>query len=349
MRRRKDMKKIVTLIILVLALSSCEKLLMPVGKKHSYSQVYEDIWETLDKGYANFNVKNLPWGDSLRAAYQFKLYDSMTDGQFFDTCVKFLAQFQDESISLNAGFSQYRYRANIKEAPNFNKSLIHRKYLADAKRIGPFWYTVIDSVAYIYYESFDQDVHPEHIETLVEQFIDTGFTPYGVILDIRDNDGTKPANMFPIFERMGYDTNYRTNTLVYKTLYKNGPGHEHFTDYQGTFIEQSVDAKFPENMVVLTNKGTRNVGNIFAFGCAAFSNVRVMGDTTGGGTGYYTARELPNGWILEYPSIRIYTQDNETTYFGLPPHDLVDMKKTDEDNDVDTIIEAALNRIKLFR
>lgn len=340
------MKKISLLIIVLFALSSCEKLLMPIGNKHSVSQVFDDLWKTMDQGYAYFDEKKLPWGDSLRADYQFRLYDTMTDEQFFDTCAKFIAMFQDENISLNAGFRSYRYNPRVKEPANFNRSLLERKYLANAQHTGPFWHTVIDSVAYIYYEDFNRQVTDEHLDILLRQFRDSTLFLYGVVFDVRNNAGGNPENMFPILKRMGVDTSFRYNTLLYKTVYKNGPAQNEFTDLQGAFIEQSPGAKFPENFVLLTNKGTKGIGNIFAVSCRAFSNVRIMGDSTGGGIGFSTGRELPNGWILEYPSLKVFDSENEPTYYGIAPDDSVHMNRVDEDNDIDTIIETAIRRIK---
>lgn len=342
------MKRILPLIlILALGLASCEKLFMPTGKNQPADlDVFDDMWRTLDEGYTLFDVADIDW-DSMRMVYGAKLFDTMTTEQFFDTCADMISMLKDGSVVLEAGFDTYRYRGrdtNYKE--NFDRMLIERYYLKDAKQTGPFRHTIIDSIAYIYLGSFSEKITDEQIDIIVNHYLDSTVVVNGIVFDIRNNSGGDPENMYPIFRRMGYDTSFNYNTLLYKVQYKNGKAHEHYTDLQPSWVEQDNGTKFPERFVLITNRNTRDVANVFATGCFSFSNVKIYGDTTGGGDGKTTVRELPNGWLLKYPSTRILTSNNDLTAFGMWPDSLVSLDPVMAAQGKDAIIEAAMGYIR---
>lgn len=342
------MKRILPLIlILAITLASCEKLLMPKGKNRPADiEVFDDLWRTLDEGYALFDVEGVNW-DSLRVVYGAKLFDTMTTEQFYDTCADLLSHLKDGSIVLEAGFDTYRYRGrdtNYKE--NFDRLLVERNYLKNAKQTGPFRHTIIDSIAYIYLNTFAEKITEDQIDIIVNQYLDSTVVLHGIVFDIRNNDGGDPENMFPIFRRMGYDTSFSYNTLLYKVQYKNGAAHDHYTDLQPAWVEQDVKPKFPERFVLLTNRNTRGAANVFATGCFSFTNVKLFGDTTGGGDSKITGRELPNGWLLRYPSTRILTSNNDLVSFGMWPDSLVSLDPAMAAQGKDAIIEAAMGYIR---
>ena len=98
-------------------------------------------------------------------------------------------------------------------------------------------------------------------------------------------------------------------------------------------------------MVVLTNRGSFSAANDFALIMKAFPYVKLIGDRTGGGGGFPINSELPNGWTYRFSSNLTLSPDSFNVENGIPPDIKVDLKKSDEDIGIDTIIEEALKFI----
>ena len=77
-------------------------------------------------------------------------------------------------------------------------------------------------------------------------------------------------------------------------------------------------------------------------------NVKVVGDTTGGGCGMPFTSELPNGWSVRFSAAPIYDAQMQLTEFGVEPSEgcKVDMEDSARTQGIDTIIEKAFSVLK---
>jgi C-terminal processing protease CtpA/Prc len=69
--------------------------------------------------------------------------------------------------------------------------------------------------------------------------------------------------------------------------------------------------------------------------------VRVVGDTTGGGCGMPFTSEMPNGWSVRYSASAITDSEGNLTEFGVEPDYKVDMTQEDILVGKDSILEKA--------
>jgi C-terminal processing protease CtpA/Prc len=92
---------------------------------------------------------------------------------------------------------------------------------------------------------------------------------------------------------------------------------------------------------VLTNRQSYSSTNDFVGIMKAFSNVTLVGDRTGGGSGLPMSLELPNGWSVRFSSSPMYDADMQCNEFGIDPDVKVDITSEDYNRGVDTIIETA--------
>lgn len=336
------MKKLILFSFILISFASCEKLLMPKKPSDHNGAIFNEVWTALDKGYVHFNKVPISW-DSVKKIYEPVFADSINTQQVYDSMVSMLnTMLQDVNVSLNSGFATSYYSDRWKYPANFNKSLLEQKYWPGYEQTGGLLYKVFDSVGYIYYHSFNDVVSDEQIQVVIRRLKGNG-AKRGVILDIRDNAGGDPANMKVFFDHMGLDSNigYDYTTFLYEIAYKKGPGHEDFENYKGAYTEKNSNLKFPGRIVVLTNRGVSGTANVFTSAAKSFNNVKVMGDTTGGGGAMTSSFELSNGWILTYPSARMRDGVGTGLENPIPPDFYVPMKKADEDAGVDSIFEAA--------
>lgn len=339
------MKKVYSIILVLIVCASCEKLMMPDPPANKPIEVFDQLWSTLDEGYIYFGYRDIDW-DSLKREFRPKIFDTMTDRELYDTCKLMLSRMKDPNIVLEAGFARYQYDDTATYKRNFNLDVLKKNYWGDYEQTGPFIHTIIDSVGYVYYGSMEEEVKDEHIQIIVERFKFENFNLRGMVFDIRNNKGGKTNNIFTLGKRMGLDTNYRITAILYKTIFKLSADRDDLSDPQAYYIEQGEESKFLNRFILLTNRGTREEGALLASAAKGFQNVRVFGDTTSGGASKIVGNELPNGWILEYPASMFLTDDDRNIESGVAPDRRIDIDENDEKQGKDTILEAALEELR---
>lgn len=335
------MKKLILIILVALSFASCEKLLMPDPEGTSPNEVFENLWRTIDEGYINFSEKSLDW-DSIYAEYQPRIFDTMTDEQLFDTCAEMLALLEEPYINFRTPFSEYNYVDFKPYKENFNRYLMERNYWRGAEKTGPFIHTIIDSVGYVYYGDFDQEINESQLDIIINKYRFDNDSLKGFIFDIRNNSGGDIENAFTLLKRMGLDTTYTITNVIYKTIYKDGKEKDNLSDAQTAYLEQSTKTKFPKRFILLTNRYVTGTAALFTSGASSYSNVRIYGDTTGGGVGRVVGHELPNGWRVTYPASISLTDDDRNIELGIAPDRQIDIDPADENNGKDTILEEAI-------
>jgi hypothetical protein len=343
-----EMKKLFLFIpFLLLFLTSCEKKLIPKVKTNN-KEIFQDLWSYVDKGYPFFLERDIAW-DSVYKICNPQIYDTLTERQMFDICARMLDTLQDGSVKLYSGFSEYFYNYYIKAPANFNEGLLERNYWQGYQKAGPLLFKVIDTVGYIYYGSFKDRISDAQMDIVVNKFVNDSVK--GVILDIRNNLGGDPENLLTIYKRIDIpDTFHKIETLLYETVYKNGPKHDKFTNVSDTWVTENIEGRFPAGkFILLTNRKCYGMATLAASGCQAYPNGKVMGDTTGGGSGYPLLYELANGWRVEIPGSKSLTGAGQFLHDGIAPDTVIYMAPADEAAGHDTILDAAIAEAKKQR
>lgn len=338
------MRKLLYLLLL-LSFASCEKLIMPKSKSKKATAVFEELWQVMDKGYSQFEYKKVRW-DSAHIEFKPLIYDTMSEWQLYDTCAKMLARLKDPQVVLDAGFAMTHLDERYKAPVNFNRQLLEKNYWKNYDRTGPLVHTIIDSIGYIYYGDFNEDVSEAQLDAVINKFRNN-FVTKGVIIDIRGNEGGKIENIFTVLSKIDIpDELLNTTTLLYQTAYKNGPKHTQFTEFADNWLNESPDDKFMGRIVVLTNRTNMGVATLFASGSRSFANAKVFGDTTYGYCGPPAAYELANGWRIYYPNTLLRTADARNMINGVPPTTAIYMKPASEAQGKDDILDAAIEELK---
>ena len=336
---------------LVILLSACERAFIKENPEPNNAEVFDHLWETVDQKYSFFDDKDIDWdrakslyrGDAVRARNSIELFNALADLLFV---------LEDGHVNLSAGIDLSRnWEWYLDYPPNFNWDIIERNYLLpseDYQISGPLHNTIIDSVGYIYYESFGNSVSTSLLDYLILKFEEEQINSLegpvaGLIIDIRNNGGGSISNAFTIANRFAGD-----KTKVADWFYKNGPAHDDFTKAEEKFIEFDGDEeyKFNKPIVVLTNRSSYSSANFFASMMSFIPNVTLMGDQTGGGGGLPINNELPNGWRVRFSSTRTIDARGNNIEFGVAPDVKLDLDSADLQNGRDTMIEAAIDLIK---
>jgi len=334
------MKKIIVLLITGLTFSSCEKMMMPESASSDPVTVFESLWKTLDEGYSFFDYKHVDW-DSIHDVYRPMISEDMDDVELFGVCSEMLKTLRDGHVNLRSGFDKSYFNWYVEAPGNFNMEMLERTYWLGFEVIGPLRHTIIDSVGYIYYGSFATPFDDAQLDVVVNRFNNYPGIK-GVIIDVRNNSGGNPDNGYRLLSRMVDEP-----TLLYYTLYKDGPAHDDFTEPHEGIIDPDEDhPHFIGKIAVLTNRKCYSACNFFTASVTQVPNAVLIGDTTGGGGGQPIGYELPNGWGVNFSGSITYLPDGFIIEEGVPPAIEVNNDPQHEEEGIDDIIEAALSYIK---
>ncbi len=182
------------------------------------------------------------------------------------------------------------------------------------------------------FSSFSDEIDQINTDFVLNRYKDTK----GLILDLRENGGGSPKDMFKLLSRF-----VETKTLIYYSRIKSGPNHNDFSDSKPAYVEPYDGERYKNKVVILTDRGTFSAGSFTALAAKAISNIVLIGDTTGGGLGLPNGGQLPNGWTYRFSITQALTLDKSPDYEnGVPP----DIPVLFDWNDLktDEIIERAI-------
>ena len=118
------MKKILSIVIASCLFTSCEKAIMPSSASADPAAVFDNLWQTIDRGYSFFEYKNIDW-NAVYQTYRPQVTNDMTDRELFAVCADMLRILKDGHVNLRAGFSNFAFfRAGSAKAvfTTFNES-----------------------------------------------------------------------------------------------------------------------------------------------------------------------------------------------------------------------------------
>jgi hypothetical protein len=330
-------KQILLYCLLGLLASSCQKILLPKEVENSPQQNFDLFWETLHHKYSYFELKKVDWQivyDTLSP----KVSDQMSSEELFDLMADALFLLRDGHTNLISGFDIGRnWNWYLDYPANFEWNTVERNYLGkDHKRTGPFYHQRIDSVGYVYYESFGSAFSEGQLDLVLDRYQNDK----GLILDLRNNGGGSLNLAFLLASKLN-----RSESIAYYERAKQGPGASDFSSWVPLAFPQS-SYQYTKPVVVLLNRACYSATNSFAAMVRSLPNVTLMGDTTGGGGGLPVYSELPNGWTFRFSATQSQSREGLDLESGIGPDIHLNLDSLQLAQGKDSYIEAALLQIK---
>lgn len=323
-----------TVIVLLVALVSCENLLIKPDPKNTPINNFELLWKEVNERYTFFDYKKIDWDASYKK-YRPKINDGMSDQALFDVMAAMMNDLRDGHTNLISDFDVSRNYAWYLDYPqNYNATIIERNYLGNNyQRTGPFANKFLaDNVAYVRYSSFLDLGDTTHLNYLMDKYQKTK----GMIIDVRDNTGGAVVMVNTIVAHFLTEN----KTLAYER-YKKGPGRNDFTDFNPFYVKKATKT-YGGKVVVLTNRLVYSAANIFAATMAELPNVTLIGDQTGGGGGAPFSGELLNGWTYRFSGNQFVDLRKEQIENGVVPDIKINILPQDEAKGKDTILDFAI-------
>lgn len=336
----------ISILAICLLTFACEEALIRDEYDNNAEDVFTSLWTTVDENYTFFDLKGIDW-DAVYEENRPRVQNGMRNDSLFNVLADMLFELRDGHVNLQAGFDLARnWNWYLDYPQNFDFTVLERNYLGDDYQItGPFLHRAIDSIGYIYYESFEDNFSESLVDYLVTLYAsriveDDTVIFKGLIIDVRDNGGGSIGNVNTLVSRF---TDERRH--VQNWYYKDGPGHNDLTDPVKKYVDPEGEFQYKAPVVVLANRSCYSATNFFVQIMKNFPNVVVMGDKTGGGGGLPINRELPNGWTYRFSSTVTTTVAGENIEEGVAPDVRVDITEEDQEAGRDTILEEALELI----
>lgn len=323
-----------TMIFLI----SCEKVLLEKDPVNDPETNFNYLWQDVQSRYSFFELKEIDWV-AIREQYRPLIQPDLTDRQLFDILSDMLYELKDGHVNLTSSFDRSRNWDWFWEyPPNFNRNIVDRTYLKkDYMITGPLLNQVIDSVLYIYYESFTNSITEAHLDALMER--SSGLK--GVIVDVRNNGGGNLSNAYRLVSCFTDQTYSFARERI-----KSGPGPLDFTDWRTLRIEPRSGTRFDGEVMVLINRACYSATNHFTQMMKTLPNTTIIGDQTGGGGGIPASGQLPNGWTYRLSVTQTTDMEGHQLELGVSPDISLNMEDSDILEDKDTIIERALSILK---
>lgn len=343
-------KLYIGLVIFALSLTACEKAFMDGDANYDPKENFDYLWNQVNEKYSYFDVKNVDW-DSVYAEFSPMVTSQMSERALFNVLYDMLCVLRDGHVNLVSSFNVSRYNISYNAPENFNWRLIEDYYLEPGTKnhfqldehsysTGALRHQIfpIDSleIGYIYYGSFSNPVSNYDIEYTLSRMHYT----QGLIIDVRNNGGGSPDNIFQILNRLTYTKRY-----IYGSQIKTGKGHNEFSEVMEVYSNPEGNYTYHKPVVILTNRNCYSATSFFAAACKSYPNITQIGDTTGGGAGAPHGGQLPNGWYYRFSVTRSGFPHGDSLYdfeTGVPPDIFINMDSNDEQNGYDSMIDKAI-------
>jgi len=323
------------LIFLSVISASCNQLIFGEDLETSNAQEnFDYLWTECSERYSFFDLKNIDW-EEVKVRYQAQITEGMDEVELFEVLSKMLNELKDGHVNLGSNFNQSFFPIWQLGQDNFDLRIIVDNYLPTNFFVsGPFIHDFVADreIGYIRYGSFlGHRVSEEDIGFVLDRYKATK----GLILDLRENIGGHPSNVFELLSRF-----IKEETIVLQTRIKSGPGKNEFSPLKDAVVTPTDGVAYHKKVIVLVDRSTYSAGSFFALATKEIPNLILMGDYTGGGLGAPNGGELPNGWGYGFSVTQTLDLNGNNYENGVPPD--IEAFFDWSDRTKDEVIERAL-------
>ena len=352
-------------------LVSCEKYDTIKTVDKDFVTNYEAFWNMVNENYcflgtAYGNDKNVDWQAVYDKWMPIVKNDVKEEYELFNIIGKSLDVLKDGHIWMESDFKfysndKYLYKPDGTKYPeNFVKGLVQKLYFNyngtdenDYKgdksflTANGFPFGMIErdgkKIAYIYHGDFTKEFEEADmaaLDPLVKK-------ADALIYDMRNNPGGSGILAFTQASLF-----YKNKTHVGYDAFKNGPGHDDFSEPTPSYVVPSDKYSWSSKpTALLTDRHVYSTANLFACIMKQLPNDQVIlvGQITGGGGGLPMSHYLPNGWNLVFASNILLNEEMKNIECGIEPDfeaSIGDYTNTKKDGVVETAIEKLLGIIK---
>ena len=334
----KEMKHISVIFLVLLQLFTFTSCVEEEEYANTPTGNFEALWRIMDEHYCFFDLKQKELGvdwDNVHARYSSQVSDAMNNEQLFEFLSNMIGELQDGHVNISASFDYGRNWAWKEDFPANFSDTIQRKYLGTDYHISSgLKYRILENnIGYIYCGSFENPFGAGNLDMILQYLAPCN----SLIIDVRNNGGGMITSAQTLAARFANE-----KILVGYMQHKTGTAHNSFSDLNAQYLKPAKGIRWQKKVSVLTNRSTYSAANEFVKYMKTIG-ATIIGDKTGGGAGMPFSSELPNGWGVRFSACPMYDSQQNSTEFGIEPTIKVDIRSSDFQKQVDTIIETAFS------
>jgi carboxyl-terminal processing protease len=325
------------MVVVCCAVAACiDPFLGPEPDPDDPVETFDILWEEFDRQYSFFPLKEIDWAGQ-RAVHRPRVGPATTGPELLEIVSGMLDVLRDGHVNVFTDFGVYGYTDWFTEYPrNYIPNLVANRMTNTLLTVpggtlaygSPGW-----RIGYIHVPGFPPGMVEQMDRALAA--LDTLDALDALIVDLRHNGGGSDREARLAAGRLV------DGRRLYRTVrYRNGPAHDDFTPHIPSYVGPAGPTQFTGPVALLTNRRTFSAAESFVLAVRAMHNVVIVGDTTGGGSGFPMYRELPNGWTYRIPRWIAFDADGRPFEgVGLAPDAFVSF---DDDSLVDLILDRAI-------
>lgn len=329
---------LVALVVVVCgAASGCiDALLGPEPDPGDPLENFDILWRDFDRHYSFFTLKAIDWA-AVRDSYRARVRPTTTEPELLEIVADMLDTLRDGHVNVFTEHGVYSYTDWFIDRPgSYNPHLVALRMNGTLTRVpdGTLEHGRPGfGIGYIRIPSFEPGM-TRQVDVAIAALAGAGALD-ALVVDLRHNGGGSDGQAREAAGRLVSDRR------LYRTVrYRNGPGHDDFTPHIPSHVEPAGPIRVTGPVAVLVNRRTFSAAESFVLAARTRQDVLVVGDTTGGGSGFPMYRELPNGWT--YRLSRWISYDPTGRPFegvGLVPDEVLAFET---DDFTDSILDRAL-------
>lgn len=305
---------------------------------------FDALWTILDEHYCFFEEKGVDW-NAMHDKYAAYIDEETNYVDLFNICGAMLNELRDGHTNLSSAWNTSYYRNWWSDYPqNFDLRLVEEHYLGfNYNQVSGMMYGLLEgNVGYLRYGSFSSSVGELNLDYVLVALSECD----GLIIDIRDNGGGELTNVGTFVARF-IDERVLAGYIQHKT----GPGHDDFSEPYAYYYDPADETriKWKKPVVVLTNRSTFSAANNFVSVMQYLPQVKIVGATTGGGSGIPFSSEIPIGWAVRFSASPVYDREMRLTENGIEPSPgcAVDLDPELALQGRDTMLDFAIDMLRL--
>ena len=335
--------------LLFLGFLSCSGSFFDEDPGDDPETVFEHFWESYDRYYAHFELKEIDW-DQIYRQYRPKVGPETSPEALFEILAEMIRFLEDGHVYLIAEKRRALSDGHLRVGPrNFNAELIEKDYLGENARErgeGRFVYGILEGeLGYLRLSTLaGGNGRGEEVTgwiTEVDEILEELAGTRGLILDLRNNGGGRAYNTKYIAARFA-----SAERPFVITRSRSGPGHDQFSSPRTWYARPLERGRYTAPVVVVTNRFTFSAAEWLTLALRQYDHITHLGTYTGGGLAMFLPRELPNGWTYTI-SVQDTRAPDGTSFerVGIRPEISVEMSDSDRESGRDSLLEAAMDHL----
>ena len=308
--------------------ASCDDIII----ENTPANVFEVFWRTMDENYVFFEEKGIDW-DSIHRIYAPKARMVKNDYELSHIFHDILPLFQDGHLSITRTCGTTIRGFTPSAAVNCVDTLIANGFeIIHSEH--PFLFLAHKEKRVVYFRlnTFRDNISTHRLERLLNNLDFAN----GLIIDLSNNLGGYLHNVYSFASAFFTDRK--------KVLYaqrKTGRGRNDFSDKMPKYLQGRGYVSYDVPLVILTSPGTFSAGNIAVYMLADLRDITTIGAPTSGGGGSPHTVALPNGWMLSFPYVKVFSPSGRNMEFRFEPEIYVELV----DNRLSSLIEFRENML----